>query len=69
LRGSEGECFFDKEGLTETKAPVGVACQIMARFIALVYNWWLLFTGPAIPEKHAESITMETAVGAGFQAG
>jgi hypothetical protein len=32
-------------------------CQIMARFIALVYNWWSLFTRLAIPEKHAEAIT------------
>ena len=32
-------------------------CQIMARIIALVYNWWSLFTRLAIPEKHAEAIT------------
>lgn len=32
-------------------------CRIMARFIALVYNWWSLFTRLAIPEKHAEAIT------------
>jgi len=32
-------------------------CQIMARTIALVYNWWSLFTRMAIPEKHAEAIT------------
>lgn len=32
-------------------------CQIMARIIALVYNWWSLFTRMAIPEKHAEAIT------------
>jgi hypothetical protein len=25
--------------------------------IALVYNWWSLFTRLAIPEKHAEAIT------------
>ena len=31
-------------------------CQIMARTIALVYNWWSLFTRLAIPEKHAEAI-------------
>jgi hypothetical protein len=29
----------------------------MARTIALVYNWWSLFTRMAIPEKHAEAIT------------
>lgn len=32
-------------------------CRIMARIIALVYNWWSLFTRLAIPEKHAEAIT------------
>jgi hypothetical protein len=32
-------------------------CQIMARIIALIYNWWSLFARLAIPEKHAEAIT------------
>lgn len=32
-------------------------CQIMAGIIALIYNWWSLFTRLAIPEKHAEAIT------------
>lgn len=32
-------------------------CQIMARIIALIYNWWSLFVRLAIPEKHAEAIT------------
>jgi hypothetical protein len=32
-------------------------CRVMARLIALVYNWWSLFTRLAIPEKHAEAIT------------
>jgi Transposase DDE domain group 1 len=32
-------------------------CRIMARIIALIYNWWSLFTRLAIPEKHAEAIT------------
>jgi hypothetical protein len=32
-------------------------CRIMARLMALVYNWWSLFTRLAIPEKHAEAIT------------
>src|ERR1019366_9036194 len=31
-------------------------CQIMARTIALVYNWWSLFTRLAISEKHAEAM-------------
>ena len=32
-------------------------CQIMARIIALVYDWWSLFVGLAIPDRHAEAIT------------
>ena len=32
-------------------------CQIMARAIALIYNWWSLFARLAIPEKHAEAVT------------
>lgn len=32
-------------------------CQMMARVIALVYNWWSLFVRLAIPNKHAEAIT------------
>jgi hypothetical protein len=32
-------------------------CQVMARMVALVYNWWTLFTRLAIPNKHAEAIT------------
>jgi len=32
-------------------------CQLMARMIALIYNWWSLFVRLAIPEKHAEAIT------------
>jgi hypothetical protein len=31
--------------------------QIMARMIALVYNWWNLFSRLAIPDKHHEAIT------------
>jgi hypothetical protein len=31
--------------------------QIMARIIALVYNWWSLFVRLAIPGKHAEATT------------
>ena len=31
--------------------------QIMARMVALVYNWWNLFARLAIPEKHHEAIT------------
>jgi hypothetical protein len=32
-------------------------CQIMARFIALIYDWWSLYVRLAIPERHAEAIT------------
>ena len=32
-------------------------CQIMAWMIALIYNWWTLFTRLAIPDKHAEAIS------------
>ena len=31
--------------------------QIMARIVALVYDWWSLFVGLAIPDRHAEAIT------------
>jgi hypothetical protein len=32
-------------------------CQIMARIIALIYNWWSLYVRLAIPERHAEAVT------------
>jgi len=32
-------------------------CQIMARLIALIYNWWSLYVRLAIPDHHAEAIT------------
>ena len=32
-------------------------CQIMARHTALFYNWWSIFVGLAISERHAEAIT------------
>ena len=32
-------------------------CQIMARIIAQVYNWWSLYVRLAIPDRHAEAIT------------
>jgi hypothetical protein len=31
--------------------------QIMARMVALVYNWWNLFVRLGIPDKHHEAIT------------
>ena len=30
---------------------------IMARFIALIYNWWNLFVRLAEPDRHLEAIT------------
>jgi hypothetical protein len=42
-------------------------CQLMARQIALIYNWWSMFVRLAIPRRHAEAITSRplllTAVG------
>jgi hypothetical protein len=32
-------------------------CQLMARFIALVYNWWNLFVRLAEPDRHLEAVT------------
>jgi len=31
--------------------------QILARIVALVYNWWSLFTRLAIPNRHTEAVT------------
>jgi hypothetical protein len=32
-------------------------CAIMARIIALIYNWWTLYTRLVTPDQHAEAIT------------
>jgi len=32
-------------------------CQIIARYIALIYNWWSLFVRLLCPHKHSEAIT------------
>lgn len=32
-------------------------CQIMARVIALIYNWWSLYSRLAIPNRHTEATT------------
>jgi len=32
-------------------------CQLMARFTALICNWWTIFMRLGIPNKHAEAIT------------
>lgn len=33
------------------------SCRLMARTIALIYNWWNLYTRLALPGKHHEAIT------------
>ena len=32
-------------------------CQILARIVALIYNWWSLFTRLASPNRHTEATT------------
>jgi hypothetical protein len=32
-------------------------CQVMARIVAQVYNWWTIYAGLAVPDRHAEAIT------------
>ena len=32
-------------------------CRIIARMVALIYNWWTLFVRTAQPQKHFEAIT------------
>jgi hypothetical protein len=32
-------------------------CRIMARIVALIFNWWNLFVRLADPEHHREAIT------------
>ena len=32
-------------------------CQILACTIAVIYNWWTLFTRLAIPNRHTEALT------------
>ena len=32
-------------------------CQLMARFISLIYNWWSLFVRLAEPDRHLEAVT------------
>ncbi len=48
-------------------------CRIMARIVALVYNWWSLFVRLIVPDKHAEAITSRplllSAIGRKTQSG
>lgn len=32
-------------------------CRLMARMVALIYNWWSLFVRLAHPDKHLEAVT------------
>jgi hypothetical protein len=32
-------------------------CQVMARIVAQVYNWWSVYTGLAVADRHVEAIT------------
>lgn len=49
LKNQWGWCGFTTQDLKR--------CRIMAKTIALIYNWWSVFVRLAIPEKHAEAIT------------
>jgi hypothetical protein len=40
-------------------------CQIMARYIALIYNWWSLFVRLLCADKHSEAITSRPMMLAG----
>ena len=42
-------------------------CQIAARNIALLYNWWSLFVRLADPSKRREAITGRCCWGSGAQ--
>jgi hypothetical protein len=33
------------------------SCRLMSRMIALIYNWWNLYTRLAFPDQHHEAIT------------
>ena len=41
-------------------------CRIAARMVALVYNWWNIFTRLAEPDKHLEAITSRPLLLAGI---
>lgn len=49
LKNQWGWCGFTTHDLKRS--------QIMARTIALIYNWWLLFARLITPKKHIEAIT------------
>jgi hypothetical protein len=41
-------------------------CRLVARMVALVYNWWNLFVRLAEPDKHLEAITSRPLLLAGI---
>ena len=41
-------------------------CQLAARMVALVYNWWTIFVRMAGPDKHLEAITSRPLLLAGI---
>ena len=41
-------------------------CQLTARMVALVYNWWSIFVRLAEPDKHLEAITSRPLLLAGI---
>ena len=57
----EAENVFDEMknqwGWTGFTTQDAKRCQIMARVIALIYNWWSLYTRLAIPNRHTEATT------------
>jgi hypothetical protein len=58
---AEAENIFDERknqwGWTGFTTQDVRRCQILARTIAVIYNWWSLFTRLAIPNRHTEAIT------------
>ena len=49
LKNQWGWCGFTTHDIKRS--------QIMARIIALIYNWWLLFSRLITPKKHTEALT------------
>jgi len=49
LKNQWGWCGYTTHDLTR--------CQVTARAVALIYNWWSLFARLAVPDRHAEAIT------------
>ena len=58
---AEAENVFDEMknqwGWTGFTTQDAKRCQILARMIALIYNWWSLYTRLAIPNRHTEATT------------